>query len=147
LSLAILRLLNVQRRVGKNLRVNHQRMVHRVIDFIHAEYQGPVTITELCQLAGVGERTLQYRFKAATGMPMQQYLMRYRLLQARSLLLRDEGVQIGEVARRCGIQHAGRFAHYYTSQFGEPPRETQARVTSIHSFAKRDRSWLPRAPA
>tara|TARA_R110002049_G_scaffold9747_12_gene48884 strand:- start:6711 stop:7664 length:954 start_codon:yes stop_codon:yes gene_type:complete len=98
--------------------------VHTVIEFIRAEYSRPVTITALCRLTGVSERTLQYHFKMSVGLSIQQYLMHYRLQRARALLLRGHFEHISEVASACGIHHLGRFSQYYRRLFGELPRAT-----------------------
>ncbi len=124
LALAALRLLDTRQRAGKALGGSHQRTVHRVIDFIVAEFSRPITITSLCRLCGVSERTLQYRFKQVTGLTVQQYLMIFRLQKARAMLMRGEYQQISDVASACGIHHAGRFAQYYRQLFGKSPKAT-----------------------
>ena len=67
-------------------------------------------------------------FREATGLSVQQYLMIYRLQQARAMLLHGEYEQISEVARACGIHHTGRFAQYYRRFFGKSPRDTVAKA-------------------
>lgn len=129
LALAVLRVVDPQERSGKVKGDSRQRSVHRVIEFIMAEYARPITVTALCQLCGVSERTLQYRFREATGLSVQQYLMNYRLQQARAMLIRGEYRQVGEVARACGFHHTGRFAQYYRRLFGKSPRETVAKAS------------------
>ncbi|MCP5165730.1 MAG: helix-turn-helix domain-containing protein [Pseudomonadales bacterium] len=131
LALAVLRILQARQPAGRDMRSGHQRIVHRVVELIEAEYSGTVTVTGLCKQFGVSERTLQYRFKDATGLSVQQYLLIYRLQRARAMLLRGEYQQVGEVAGACGIHHAGRFAQYYRRLFRQSPRETQRDARSV----------------
>lgn len=126
MALAVLRVLNAGSGSGKVRRADHSRTVHRVIDFIAATYASPITVTDLCRIAGVGERSLEYLFRGATGFTMQQYLMNHRLHRARAMLLHGEYETIKGVAEACGIPHAGRFAQYYRRQYGQSPRETLA---------------------
>ncbi len=121
-----LRELNPDRRSGREWRLAYLPMVRRVIEFIQAEYANPVTVTGLCALVGVSERTLQYRFRETTGFTVQQYLMKYRLHRAHALLTHGEYTRIGEVAHAVGIHHPGRFSEYYRRLFGHHPRKSLA---------------------
>lgn len=124
LALTVLRCLNTGSRLARIGPRQRWLLVHRVIDFIQAEYGNQITVTGLCRLAGVGERSLQYIFRDATGLTVQQYLMTYRLHQARTALTRGEVGRVGDAARRCGIPHLGRFAQYYRQMYGQSPRDT-----------------------
>ncbi len=124
LTLTVLRCLNGSKRPTHIEPRRRWLLVHRVIDFIQAEYSQPITVTELCLLAGVGERSLQYVFRDATGLTVQQYLMNFRLHQARSTLTKGKVGRVSDAARACGIPHLGRFAQYYRRMYGQSPRET-----------------------
>lgn len=130
LALTVLRVLNPCEAPERVARTRHLSIVRRVIDFIQSEYSSRVTMTGLCRLVGVSERSLQYIFRDATGYSVQQYLMNYRLHRARSVLSRGEAEQTVDVAKACGIPHAGRFAQYYKRMFGESPQQTLVRQTA-----------------
>jgi len=123
---AVLRILNAGSGSIRVRRADRWRAVHRVIDFILAEYADPITVTNLCRIAGIGERSLEYLFRSATGFTMQQYLMNHRLHRARTMLLHGEYETVKDVAEACGIPHAGRFAQYFKRQYGQLPREMLA---------------------
>jgi len=118
-----LRLLSAPQRKCRGWHLVHERTIHRVIDIIQSEYASPLTVTDLCQQANIGERVLQYKFKEIVGCSVQKYLMFYRLHRARSMLLHGESQRVSDVASACGIHHAGRFSQYYRSLFGQSPRE------------------------
>jgi transcriptional regulator GlxA family with amidase domain len=80
-----------------------------------------MTVTGLCHLADVSERTLQYAFLEITGFSMQQYLMRYRLLRARALLTAGNVNLAREAAVAVGIPHTGRFSLYFRKMYGKSP--------------------------
>jgi AraC-like DNA-binding protein len=95
--------------------------VQEVMEYIHANYTKPMTLTGLCQLVGVSERTLRYYFLKATGLSLQQYLTHYRLHRARALLAGSKVAEVGDAALACGIPHTGRFSQYFKALFGESP--------------------------
>lgn len=121
IALIVLRTLNSQQKEGSSSLSHHYVTVQRIIEYIHAHYVENMTVTGLCQLAGVSERTLQNAFREATGLTMQQYLMSYRLHRARALLIEGKVAQVKDAAKACGIPHTGRFSQYFKKLFGESP--------------------------
>ena len=107
-------------------------IAHTIIDFIHANYARPMTLTALCQLVDVGERALRYSFQKATGLSLQQYLTHYRLHRARALLMNSAVAEVREAAVACGIPHAGRFSQYYKAMFRESPGEVLRRPAPVY---------------
>jgi AraC-like DNA-binding protein len=95
--------------------------VQDVIDYIHASYAKPMTLTELCKLVDVSERTLRYQFSKATGLSLQQYLTYYRLHRARALLMESKVAEVGDAALACGIPHTGRVYQYLRVVLGVYP--------------------------
>ena len=123
ITLLILRTLNPPQKRGGVKLSEHYSVVQRIIEYIHAHYFDRMTVTGLCQLADVSERTLQYVFLASTGLTVQQYLMHYRLHRAHALLARGQVGQVKDAAQACGIQHTGRFSQYFKNLFGESPSQ------------------------
>ena len=72
-----------------------------------------LTVTELCKVSGVSERTLQYAFTDIFSITPQGYLINYRLAQARTLLLTGGADRVADAMRACGMRHAQRFAQYF----------------------------------
>jgi len=121
IALIVLRTLNPLQMKGRTGLSHHYIMVQCIVAYIHAHYFESMTVTGLCQLAGVSERSLQYTFREATGLTMQQYLMSYRLHRARALLIEGKVAQVKDAALACGIPHTGRFSQYFKAMFGESP--------------------------
>jgi transcriptional regulator GlxA family with amidase domain len=96
---------------------------------MHAHAHETVTIPELAEAAGIGERALEKRVLARWQRTPSALLREIRLCYARRELQQSGGqAQVAEVAARWGMPHAGRFAGYYTEQFGESPSVTLARA-------------------
>jgi AraC-like DNA-binding protein len=83
-------------------------------------------LSELCAIANVSERTLQYAFQDIMGMSPLTYLHRLRLHRARDDLRRaDSGsTSVTDVAMNWGFWHFGEFSRAYRNCFGELPSRT-----------------------
>ena len=76
---------------------------------------------------GLSTRSLNRRFKAATGMTPLAYLASQRLAEARELL-RHSNLDVGEISWRVGLQDAGYFAARFRDQFGVSPLQYRKAV-------------------
>ncbi|USD39480.1 helix-turn-helix domain-containing protein [Ferrimonas sp. SCSIO 43195] len=100
--------------------------VKRVIDYLQAHAARLPTIPELCQVAELSERSLEYGFRDELGMTPVRYLRMVRLNGARCDLLRRRGqpTSVAEVALTWGFMEFGRFAGEYRKLFHELPSQT-----------------------
>ena len=108
---------------GAATRLRVTRLVDAHLDTHRGE---AVYLSDLCAVAGVGERTLRTVFQETYGMSPVQYLKLRRLHQVKRALRRADSDlnTVQSVANRFGIWHLGRFAVEYRALFGESPLET-----------------------
>lgn len=101
----------------------------RVIDFLRHDRAANVPLHKLCEIAGVGERSLQYAFREELGLTPKEFMIRRRLHAARQELLCLKGSEttVTEVALNYGFTELGRFASLYKKVFGESPSATLGR--------------------
>lgn len=87
-------------------------------------------VKDLCQAAGVGERSLEYAFRAEMGLGPTAYLNRIRLHRVREALLQAGQVptSVTNEALRWGFWHFGEFAKAYKECFQELPSDTLRRA-------------------
>ena len=107
------------------------RSVRRVVDYIHAHADRPVTLEDLVAVSGVAGRTLFKHFQAFKGMGPMAYLRRIRMDRVHEALSAagpDETVT--EIALRWSFHELGRFAGAYRRAFGETPSATLRRRRS-----------------
>ena len=129
-------------------RIAH-RFMEAIADSVHAEIKHPITdrsekalrliedsltcasppptkVSELCEMTGLSERTLQYLFMWKYGITPMAYLKRSRLNTVRKMLRRaDPGkLKISDAANAAGFWHMGQFAADYQKLFGELPSQT-----------------------
>ncbi len=109
------------------------RSVRRVVDYIHANAQQPVTLGELVAISGVAGRTLFKHFRAFKGMGPMTYLRRIRMDCAReALAAADPGDTVTAIALRWNFHELGRFAGAYRRIYGETPSATLRRRLRDH---------------
>ena len=75
---------------------------------------------------GVSRRTLELRFRAETGFPVGETILRERLERAKDLL-RTTALPCEEIAARCGICDASHLAHLFRRKLGASPSAFRAR--------------------
>ena len=83
-------------------------------------------MTDLCKVAGVSQRTLQYAFQELFGLSPMAYLTRLRLHRVRQALrtTRAPSTRVSAVALDWGFWHFGDFSRAYRECFGERPSDT-----------------------
>jgi AraC family ethanolamine operon transcriptional activator len=102
--------------------------VRRVEAYLDAHESALPSIAELCAVAEVSERTLEYAFREQVGYTLARYL-RVRRLNGARRELRDASsgqLRVTDIALRWGFWQLGRFAAEYRALFGELPSETRA---------------------
>jgi AraC family ethanolamine operon transcriptional activator len=100
-----------------------------VKDYIADSDSGIPTIPELCQVAAVSERTLEYAFRERYGLTPKTYLLYHRLNAFRKQLrvTDSETGRVTEIARQHGFWHMGALGADYKKLFAELPSETLKR--------------------
>lgn len=107
---------------------NRDHAIRRTLELIEAREREALSVTDLCRLAGVGRRTLEYAFQERFGLAPNAYLMARRLDGVRSDLKHStDNLSVTRAANRWDFHHLSHFAALYRRQFGERPRETLAR--------------------
>lgn len=103
--------------------------VDRVVEYLRATPALGSDLAQLCHIASVSERTLQYAFNERYGMPPNAFVKRWKLNTARRVLLHAEPSQttVTQVALDLGFAHPSQFATDYRRLFGELPSQTLRR--------------------
>ena len=93
---------------------------------IDADFDGILTVANVCQELDVPEHVLRVAFVQSTGVTPRLWLRQRRLNRARRALLEpsEREKSVTRVAMENGFFHIGRFAAYYAEIFQETPLET-----------------------
>ena len=93
-----------------------------VIDIIHSEYHGHLTISALAVRVGLNECYLKQQFKQRTGSTIAAYIRELRMREAMRLLL-DEGKTLQETAWYIGYRDYGYFSRVFRKTYGFSPTD------------------------
>jgi AraC family ethanolamine operon transcriptional activator len=104
--------------------------VHRAIDFLKTHASHLPTMAELCTVAQLSERSLEYGFKEQFGVTPVRYVKLVRLNGVRRDLSASDPkfTKVVDIALRWGFLEFGRFAGEYSRLFEELPSHTLRHV-------------------
>jgi AraC-like DNA-binding protein len=109
--------------------------VARAEAHVRDHFCDPLTLLDLCEIAGLKTRALQYAFQEKHGLTPMAYLKMTRLNRARRLLRNADprNVSVTAIAMQVGFWHLSQFACDYRWLFHELPSETLRRGKPIES--------------
>ena len=108
--------------------LRHDLIVARFEEFLEANPNTPLYLTEVCAAIGTAERTLRIACEEHVGMGPIRYLHLRRMhLVRRALLRADSSTTVTRIATDHGFWELGRFAVAYRELFGEVPSVTLKR--------------------
>jgi len=107
----------------------HDTIVARFEEFLEANPDRPLYLTEICAAIGVAERTLRASCEEHLGMGPIRYLTLRRMHLVRRALLRSDPSRatVTQIVTDQGFWELGRFSVAYRGLFGESPSRTLRR--------------------
>jgi len=107
----------------------HDAIIARFEEFLEANPDRPLYLTEICAGIGVAERTLRASCEEYLGMGPIRFLTLRRMHLARRALLRADPLTstVTRIVTDHGFWELGRFSGAYRELFGESPSDTLRR--------------------
>lgn len=96
-------------------------LVKRAVAYLHENYSRSLSRWEIAEAVGVSEDYLSRVFSRELGVPLWDYLNRYRVLRAKELL-RKTSENIGNVARLVGFKDQAYFSRVFHKLTGLSPQ-------------------------
>lgn len=93
-----------------------------MISYINQNYPEKMTLSQIAKTAGVSEREATRCFKKCIGQSPMEYLIKYRLNQAKKLLLETD-MSITGICQQCGFSDSAYFGKVFRRSYGMTPRE------------------------
>jgi AraC-like DNA-binding protein len=127
--------------------LRYETIVARFEEFLEANPNTALYLTEVCAAIGVAERTLRVACEEHVGMGPIRYLNLRRMHLARRALVRGlpSTATITQIATDHGFWELGRFSVAYRTLFGEMPSETLRRPSDDYRDFP-DRALLGQGP-
>jgi len=94
--------------------------MERVLAYVHAQFDAPIRLAPLCEIAHVTESQLQRIFKRSTGLSVSAYVTRLRVGRASTLLSRTD-LPMSAIAEKCGFHDAAYFARKFRATTARTP--------------------------
>jgi len=104
------------------------RKLRQVMDFIAANYANDLRLEELAREASMSSFHFAREFKKSTGTTPHQYLIKFRVEQAK-LLLANRELPLTEVGLRSGFSHQSHFTRLFHRFTGTTPQSYRQRLT------------------
>lgn len=105
-------------------------VLKEILLFIHTYYAEKITLKTLVEHFNINRTTINEIFKKNTGDSVIFYIIRLRI-EASSLMLRDTGLPVNEIARRVGFEDMAHFNRTFKKQMNCSPGQY-----------RKDNSWL-----
>jgi LacI family transcriptional regulator len=113
-------------RQSSRQRLLGDEQISRALHYLHAHYQEPVTLKTLADVAGMSRTTFALRFQRAVGQAPNQYLVNFRVNEAK-LLLSESNLTVSEIAYRVGFNDPGYFARVFKKRCNATAKEFRTR--------------------
>jgi len=92
----------------------------RVLDYVQANLAEPLKLADLARCAGLSRMHFAAQFRAATGIPPHEYVLRKRIERSQEIL-RSTSMPLAEVALSVGFQTQAHFTTVFGRLLDEPP--------------------------
>jgi AraC-like DNA-binding protein len=92
----------------------------QAVAWLKSNYEKPLRVEELAQMARMGVSTFHHYFREMTAMSPVQYQKQLRLQAARSRML-TEDLDASSAALQVGYESVSQFNREYSRLFGQPP--------------------------
>lgn len=106
----------------------HQAAIHKAEAFINANYDKPLSLSQIAAAANLSPSYFHMLFKKIMRMTPYQYLRNARLNAAKKLLAAGQ-LSLSDISEVCGFDNQSYFASVFKKQTGLTPREFRAQNT------------------
>jgi AraC-like DNA-binding protein len=105
----------------RTLAVPTQRLIRRAMSYIHEHYAEPLTREQIARYINISPDYLTDCFHKELGLTPMAYLNRYRIRQARDLLVNSD-LKITQIAFAVGFSESAHFTRTFQREVGVTPR-------------------------
>jgi AraC-like DNA-binding protein len=102
-------------------------LIQELLTYVKTHYHEEVTVQALCQPWGLNKNKVTQLFLKYTGLAPNQYLIAYRLGQARELLVHSE-LTVSEICERVGFHHFSYFSSSFKKKYQLTPKKFRQQV-------------------
>lgn len=123
--LLLLEDIRINYKTDNTLKVEQPDRIRSMLSFIHNHYKDKITIAQIADAVGISEREVMRSFRKRLNQSPIEYLISYRLNEAKKMLLNNE-LSITEICYECGFSDSSYFGKVFRKAYGLTPREYRA---------------------
>lgn len=120
--LLLLEELEAHFKAPRTMETERQDRFRSMLSYIHRHFGEKVSLEEIAAAANISPREANRVFQKAARQTPFEYLLHYRLTQARELLSRSD-LSITEISSRCGFTDSAYMGKQFRKACGMSPRE------------------------
>ena len=113
------------------------RITNKILLLIHSDFASPLSLTAIAEQFSMSNKYIGRIFLRDTGMRFTEYLMAYRMLEARRLII-TTGEKISVIAGLVGYSQLNNFYIHFRNYFGVSPSS----LRNFDSVAELDSAYL-----
>ena len=113
----------------------HQKQIVKVLHYVLENYERPLTLTDLAEVAYQSPYHFERVFQAQTGLTAVQHLKIFRLVQA-AIQLRTKKSKIIEIGLDAGYANPESFSRAFRRHFNESPSQYRKQYAESTLFKK-----------
>lgn len=96
----------------------------KIASYLQKHFKDIISIEDISKELNLSSSYISHTFKDSTGYTVMQYLMEYRLIQAKYLIeVVGENKTIKDISRECGFESDAHFNRFFKSKIGATPNE------------------------
>jgi AraC-type DNA-binding domain-containing proteins len=97
--------------------------LRKMLDYIHEHYAEHLELPQIAKAADIGDRECLRCFQRLIKTSPVQYLIKHRVMQGASILIRNNDISITDVSILCGFDSPSNFSQMFKRFFRCTPRE------------------------
>lgn len=105
------------------VRDDKTKMVEKISNYLFSNFHRSITVEDVAYEVGLTKSYMSHLFKDITGSTVMNYLMNYRLSQARNFLIERPNESIREISADCGFKSEAHFSRFFKKNIGVTPSE------------------------
>jgi AraC family transcriptional regulator len=114
--------------------------LRRVTEYVDENLAESVSLADLAAAAGLTRMHFAAQFRAATGLPPHEYLLRRRIERAQEMLAEDREALV-DIALSVGFQTQSHFTSVFKRFVGQPPRAWRQRHCDKSRCGNHNGDW------
>ena len=118
----------IQQNSRTRLKGNSDHYIQQAVEYIQRNFNYDISLQDSSQHLGISPGYLSHIFKKSTGYTFLEYITLFRIRHS-LILLKEQNLQVSDVAYKCGFQDSGYFIQLFKKHTGVTPGKYR---TSIH---------------